>query len=170
MRILAIDPGFERLGIALIEKHARGREELLYSSCFRTSAKNTFPERLRMVGEEVEKIIKKYSPSTLAIETLFFTTNQKTAMRVAEIRGAILFIAGQHNLRIFEYTPLQIKVAITGYGKANKNQIMNMLPHLISFNHRDKKTDDELDAIAIGLTHCAFPAPACTEHTRGVEK
>ncbi len=159
MKILAIDPGFERLGIAVLQKKQRGKEELLYSACFKTSAKLPFSKRLLAIGNEIEKIIKKYNPSALAIETLFFNTNQKTAMRVAEARGVIIFESQKNGLGIFEYTPLQVKIAITGYGKATKDQIAIMVSKLINLKDRGGKNDDELDAIAIGLTHAAFFRP-----------
>jgi crossover junction endodeoxyribonuclease RuvC len=151
MRILAIDPGFERVGMAIIEKTAFGKDVLIYSSCFKTSAQIPFPERLKNIGTEVEKIIKKYKPEALAIEKLYFTTNQKTAMGVSEARGAILYVASKNGLCIYEYTPPQIKVAVTGYGKASKEMIMSMVPKLIDINMKIN-SDDELDAIAIGLT------------------
>lgn len=154
MRILSIDPGFERLGIALIEKKKRGeREKLLYSACFKTRARLPFPERLERIGDEIERIIKLFKPSVLSIETLFFNTNQKTAMRVAEVRGAIIFIAKKSGLDVFEYNPLQVKIAITGYGAATKTQIAAMIPKLIKLKDGGKMIDDEIDAIAIGLTH-----------------
>jgi len=151
MKILSIDPGFERVGIAVIEKSLKGKDVLIYSSCFKTSKKISFPERLRNIGKEVERIIKKYKPDVLAIEKLYFTTNQKTAMGVAEARGAIIYISTKNNLTIYEYTPPQIKVAVTGYGKANKEMVMSMVPKLIDMK-KEIKGDDELDAIAIGLT------------------
>ena len=157
-RVLAIDPGFERLGIAVLEKKQKGREELIFSSCFKTSAQLPFSKRLLLIGKEVEKLIKKHKPEVLAIEKLFLTTNQKTAMRVAEVRGAVIFIAQKNKLAVFEYTPLQVKIAITGYGKATKGQIMAMVPKLIFFSGKDKKTDDEFDAIAIGITYFAHSA------------
>ncbi len=158
-RVIAIDPGYERLGIAVIEKKISGHHNLLYSSCFKTSSKLPFPERLHAIGKEIEKIIKKHTPRALAIETLFFNTNQRTAMRVAEARGAILFVSKKMGLEIFEYSPLQIKIAITGYGKATKEQITLMIPRLIDIENKGEKTDDEFDAIAIGLTHCATRTP-----------
>lgn len=151
MKILSIDPGFERVGIAIIEKTCLQKDKLVYSECFKTSAKISFPERLKNIGIEVEKIIKKYKPEALAIEKLYFTTNQKTAMGVAESRGAMLYIASKNNLNIFEYTPPQIKVAVTGYGKASKEMVMSMVPKLINIEN-NINSDDELDAIAIGLT------------------
>ena len=151
MRIISIDPGFERVGIAIIEKTSLKKDKLVYSLCFKTSAKIPFYERLNKIGSEIESVIKKHKPEVLAIEKLYFTTNQKTAMGVAEARGAILYIASKNGLQIYEYTPPQIKVAVTGYGKASKEMIMSMVPKLIDIKI-DIKSDDELDAIAIGLT------------------
>jgi crossover junction endodeoxyribonuclease RuvC len=151
MRILSIDPGFERVGIAIIERLPKQKDTLVYSTCFKTSAKLPFHERLTAIGNEVELTIKKYKPSALAIEKLYFTTNQKTAMGVAEARGVIIYSASRNGLSLFEYTPPQIKVAVTGYGKADKNMVMSMVPKLISIPAAIS-SDDELDAIAIGLT------------------
>lgn len=151
MKILSIDPGFERVGIAIIEKTGLRKDKLLFSECFKTSTKLTFPERLKNIGVEIEKVIKKYKPEVLAIEKLYFTTNQKTAMGVSEVRGAILYIASKNNLNICEYTPPQIKLAVTGYGKANKEMIMSMVPKLIDVDS-GIDSDDEIDAIAVGLT------------------
>jgi crossover junction endodeoxyribonuclease RuvC len=151
MRILSIDPGFERIGIAIIEKTFLKKDLLIYSNCFKTSAKIPFPERLRNIGNEVETIIKKYKPGALSIEKLYFTTNQKTVMGVSEARGAIIYVASKNNLSIYEYTPPQIKVAVTGYGKATKQMVMSMVPKLIDMD-KNIKSDDEIDAIAIGLT------------------
>ncbi len=150
MRVLGIDPGYERMGIALLEKSS-ARETVLYSECFITSKKLPFPERLKLLGEHIEKIIKIYSPHSLALETLFFTNNQKTAMHVAEVRGVLLFLAAKHNLSVFEYTPPQIKVAITGYGKSDKKGVEEMLKRLVN-GLRDKAMDDEYDAVAVALT------------------
>ena len=151
MRILAIDPGFERIGIAIIEKTNLQKDILVFSECFKTSAKIPFHERLRNIGNEVESVIEKYKPVALAIEKLYFTTNQKTVMGVSEARGAIIYVASKNNLQIYEYTPPQIKVAVTGYGKASKKMIMSMVPKLIEIK-KETNSDDELDAIAIGLT------------------
>lgn len=151
MRILAIDPGFERIGIAIIEKTNLQKDILVFSECFKTSAKIPFHERLRNIGNEVELVIEKYKPVALAIEKLYFTTNQKTVMGVSEARGAIVYVSSKNYLKIYEYTPPQIKVAVTGYGKASKDMIMTMVPKLIDINS-ETDSDDELDAIAIGLT------------------
>lgn len=150
MIILGIDPGYERLGIAVLEKN-KGKEEVLYSECFKTSAKLKFEDRLFLIGQKIEEIIKKYKPEVLAIETLFSNTNQKTVMHVSETRGVVIYEAIKKSLKIFEASPPQIKMATTGYGKADKNQVIKMVKMLVKIDN-NKKSDDELDAIAIALT------------------
>ena len=151
-RILGIDPGFERLGIAILEKSKQGeKEQVLFSECFKTSSKLIFSERLNLIGAEVKKIIKEYKPEVLAIETLFLTNNQKTVMHVAEARGVVIYEASQAGLKVFEASPPQIKIATTGYGRANKEQIMKMVKILVKIDNK-KTSDDKLDAIAIALT------------------
>lgn len=151
MRILAIDPGFERVGVAIIDKTLTPKHSLVYSNCFKTSAKIPFHARLTLIGNEIESLIKKYKPEALSIEKLYFTTNQKTVMGVSEARGVIVYSASRNGLSIFEYTPPQIKIAVTGYGKSSKEGVMSMVPKLIDIKERIK-SDDELDAIAIGIT------------------
>ena len=154
MKILGIDPGIERVGIAVIEK-INGKDNYLFSECFKTSPKLSHTDRLKLIGEEISEVIQKYSPDTLAIEKLFFETNTKTAMAVAEARGMMLYVSALAKLSIFEYTPLEIKVAVTGYGKSDKHAIMHMVPMLIKLPNR-KMIDDEVDAIAIALTCGAY--------------
>ena len=153
MIIIGIDPGYERLGIAVLEKSiATGNKEcLLFSECFKTSTKLKFEERLQKVGNEIKKIIKKYKPEILAIETLFLNTNHKTVMHVAEVRGVIIYEGMGAGLKVFEASPPQIKIATTGYGRANKEQMMKMIKILIKVDKKIK-SDDELDAMAIALT------------------
>ena len=152
MKLLAIDPGYERIGIAILEKTTGGKETLLYSDCFKTSAKLTFAERLVLIGDEIERVVKKYKPTALAIEKLYFAKNTTTAMGVAEARGVIIYEATKHGCKIYEYTPMEIKVAVTGYGKATKENITFMTQKLIDLPKNKKMIDDELDAIAVGLT------------------
>jgi len=152
MRILAIDPGYERVGIAILEKNPRDKKEtLLYSDCFKTSAKLAFVTRLAQIGEEIGRLIDEYQPQALAIETLFFSNNQKTAMRVSEARGVIIYTMASRGFPVHEYTPLQIKIAVTGHGKSDKRQVIAMAPRLIDIK-KEISHDDEYDAIAIGLT------------------
>ncbi len=151
-RILGIDPGYERLGIAIIERTTT--ETLLYSECFKTATTHDFVIRLNAIGTHVEALIKKYAPHVLAIENLFMSTNQKTAMRVSEVRGMLLYIAQKNGLRIVEFTPLQIKMALTGYGKSDKRQVAFMVRKIVRGGAAITQ-DDEMDALAIALTGSA---------------
>ena len=160
MKIIGIDPGYDRLGIAVIENGT-----LLYSDCFTTSAKADFYDRLRMVAEEVQRVMDKYKPDAFAIESLYMTKNQKTAMRVAEARGVIVCEAAWRHIPIYEYTPGQIKVAVTGHGGSDKVQVTKMIPLLVKMpknSDKEKRYDDEYDAIAVALT--------CEAHEKGTKK
>ena len=149
MRILGIDPGFGRMGVAVMEKD--GKENLLYSVCFSTPKRNNFSERIGYLEKELEKVITEWRPEEVAIERLFFTTNQKTAMQVAEVRGMVLALLTRNDLPCHEYTPGQVKVAVTGDGRATKKAIANMVRIFLP-NIKPIKFDDEYDAIAIGIT------------------
>ncbi|MFA5987104.1 MAG: crossover junction endodeoxyribonuclease RuvC [Candidatus Paceibacterota bacterium] len=150
VRVLGIDPGYGRLGVAIVEK-TDGKEKLIFSTCIESSSKEAFVDRLLYLGQEIEKIIKKFKPEVLAIEKLFFTTNQKTAMNVSEVKGMITFISRKNGLKILELTPLEIKNSMVGYGKADKNQISFMVKKILNLENK-KAIDDEFDAIAVGLT------------------
>jgi crossover junction endodeoxyribonuclease RuvC len=157
MKILGIDPGYERLGVAIIEKpdpHIGGREIVVFSDCIRTSSKSSMQDRLFEIGQALSLVIKKYQPDVVAIEELYFAKNTKTAMTVAEARGVIQYICKECGLEVFEYHPNQIKIAITGDGHADKTSIAFMIPRLVAFDTREK-IDDEIDAIAVGLTYLA---------------
>ncbi|MBP6948474.1 MAG: crossover junction endodeoxyribonuclease RuvC [Candidatus Pacebacteria bacterium] len=154
IRILGIDPGFDRLGICILDKEGN-KEVLIHSQCITTSKKESFEVRLAEIGEELTKILKKYKPHELAIETLFFTTNQKTIITVAEVRGICIYLSHIHDVKIHEYSPPQIKLAVTGYGKATKDDIALMVPKILGKPLKIGILDDEIDAIAIALTHSA---------------
>lgn len=154
MRVIAIDPGFERLGIAIVSKIAGGKETVEYSECFRTPKTLPFEQRLKLIGETLTTCIKKYKPEVLAIESLFFSNNKTTAIGVAGVRGVILYVAAQNGLLVREFNPATIKIAVTGYGKASKEDVEKMVGMLVTLPDR-KRIDDELDAIAIGLTALA---------------
>lgn len=154
-RVLAVDPGFDRLGVAVME-HRDDKEQVLYSTCITTQPKDSRDVRLLAIGEEVRKIINKWKPNALAIETLFFNQNTTSAIGVAEARGVVIYEAGRGGLEVFEYGPQTIKVAVTGYGRANKLQVENMVQKLVILpKKKGKRLDDELDAIALGITHLA---------------
>ncbi len=153
MKIIGIDPGYGRLGIAIIEKKSRQEKEtLIHSECFTTTGE--IYDRLTSIGKHIKNLLEKYSPDVLVMETLFITKNQKTAMHVAETRGIIAYEARLHGLPISEYSPPQIKLAITGHGGSDKKSIIKMIPLLIVMGPDLKKLDDEYDAIAVALT-CA---------------
>jgi len=158
MRILAIDPGYDRLGIAVIEGNP-SRPSLIMSDCI-SPEKGAREIRLAKVATSVSSAIKKYAPEALAIESLFFSANKKTALGVAEARGAVLAMAGIASLPVIECTPQQVKIAVTGHGRASKSDIEHMVPQLVALSKK-KRLDDELDAIAIGITAlaCGLPHP-----------
>lgn len=153
--ILGIDPGYGRLGIAVIEKTNKG-EKLLHSECFETDSKLPHSKRLFNLGEKIEKTILKFKPNQIAVETLLWSKNKKTALQVAEARGIILFQSAKHNLILREFNPNQIKLAVTGYGKSDKKQIIFMVQKILNLkiNKKLTKKDDEYDAVAVALT-CA---------------
>ncbi len=155
MRILAVDPGYDRCGLAVLDAPSVGSESLLYSSCVQTNKKDTYYLRIKQILKEAEELINLHKPSHLAIEKLFFNSNQKTASQVSEVRGAFLFLALKENLEILEFTPLQIKLAVTGNGRADKKAIYEILPKLIKIG-KEIKLDDEYDAIACALTASAM--------------
>lgn len=148
MRVLGIDPGFDRLGLAILEGDP-SRPTHIWSDCA-LPPPGTPEERLAAVSDAVDTAIREHIPDTVALETLFFSTNRKTAMGVAQARGAILAAAGAHGLPIQEFNPAQVKLAVTGHGRADKKAIARMIPHLISLPPK-QRLDDELDAIAVAI-------------------
>lgn len=156
--ILSIDPGYERLGICVLRKNLITKKiNIIHSECFKTSKDQDFQDRLFCIGTYIEDIIKKHQPSDIAIESLFMNTNQKTALKVSEVKGVLIYISKKSGLKVYEYTPLQIKSAVTGSGRSDKTAVQKMLYLLIpELKNMTKKIDDEYDAIACGLTHFAF--------------
>jgi len=152
MRVLAIDPGYERLGIAVLEKLDSEKETLLFSECFKTSPKDEFYDRIAQIQKRIEWVLSEYSPDDLSIETLFFNQNVKTALKVAESRGVVIATSRNFGLDIFEYSPQQIKTSVTGDGGSDKTSVIKMIPLLIKI-HNGIKVDDEFDAIAAGICH-----------------
>ncbi|MDO8728889.1 MAG: crossover junction endodeoxyribonuclease RuvC [bacterium] len=153
--VLAIDPGFGRIGLAVMKLEQDG-PKLLFSQCLETDSKKARPERLLFIGRRIKDVIKKWHPETLAIETLFFNTNTTSAIGVAEARGIIIYEAARVGMKIVEYGPQTIKIAVTGYGKADKIQMEIMVKKLVTLPQKSsKRLDDEIDAIAVGITHLA---------------
>jgi crossover junction endodeoxyribonuclease RuvC len=153
--ILAIDPGIDRVGIAILDR-VNNKETLLFSECFKTNPKDSQSIRLLQIGKRIREIITKWQPGALAIEKLFFNQNTTSAMRVSEARGVVLYEASRAGLKLREYSPQSIKIAITGYGKAHKIEMANMLKRLVNLPIRKtRRIDDEIDAIAVGITDLA---------------
>ncbi|MEK7606463.1 MAG: crossover junction endodeoxyribonuclease RuvC [Patescibacteria group bacterium] len=150
IRVLGIDPGYDRLGIAILEG-TRETHALLHSECFETGKNLPFAERLHAGIERIVSVIDQFSPDVIALETLFFSNNQKTAMHVAEVRGALLYVAQNANCQIQEFAPQQVKSAVAGSGRGSKEDVAAMLHHLIEIPDK-KMRDDEYDAIAVALT------------------
>jgi crossover junction endodeoxyribonuclease RuvC len=153
MKVLAIDPGYDRMGVAILERQA-GQDTLLFSTCIETDKKAELPDRLLQLGTELTSLCTKYNPDLLAIETLFFNKNVKTALGVAQARGVALFVAKQYGCTICEYGPQTIKVAMTGYGNSDKTAVIHMVQKLVQ-NVPETALDDEYDAIAVGVTALA---------------
>lgn len=151
MIILGIDPGIARVGWGII-KDESGKQKVLDYGCFETSSKIDLDERLAKIYDFIVELIEKFTPEILAIEQLYFAANSKTALIVGQARGVILLSASKSNLPTASYTPLQVKQALTGYGRADKNQIQSMVGSIL---HLPKKVvqDDAADALAIAITH-----------------
>lgn len=153
MIILGIDPGIARTGWGVIEVKGSKVNALNYG-CFETSSKEELPVRLEKLYQEISKLIKTYKPKVLGIEELFFNTNAKSALIVGHARGVVLLCAAQAGLEIKGFTPLQVKIALTGYGRAEKAQMGKMVKAVLALKEIPKP-DDTADALAIALS-CAF--------------
>lgn len=151
MRILGIDPGTGILGFGVIEA-ARGKAQLVDAGVIRTPVKEDDAVRLLTIYEELTDIIVAIKPTVMSVEKLFFARNVTTAMTVAQARGIVLLCGQQAGLEIYEYTPMQIKMAVTGYGKADKKQMQEMVRVILGLE-TVPKPDDCADAIAAALTH-----------------
>ncbi len=151
MVILGIDPGLAIVGWGVIEYRASRFRVLAYGS-IQTPAGMATEERLLRIYEELTSIIETYRPEHMAVEELFFNTNITTGIRVAEARGVILMCGQKHGLRMAEYTPLQVKQAVVGYGRAEKKQVITMVTMLLGLRE-PPKPDDTADALAIAVCH-----------------
>ena len=150
MKVLAFDPGYERLGVAVVEREG-SKETLVYSDCIRTPGSMAFEDRLLMLGNAAEKLIMQFMPAAVALEEIYFQKNEKTATKIAEVKGLLTYIARKAGVAVYQYTPLEVKVAVTGYGKSDKAAVGMMVGRLVRLPEKNR-LDDEMDAIAIGLT------------------
>ncbi len=151
MIILGIDPGYAIVGYGVVE-YLNNHFKILDYGAITTPSTMNFNDRLLHIHSNLENIISIYSPDDMAIEKLFFNTNAKTAIDVAQARGVILLSARQHNLRIFEYTPLQVKQSVVGYGRAEKKQVQEMTRLILNLD-AVPKPDDTADALAMSICH-----------------
>lgn len=151
MRILGIDPGYATIGYAVIENEG---EQNKFEACgvIKTKAGIEFSERLWLIYEEMALIFSNYLPDVAAVESLYFQNNQKTAIAVAQARGVLVLSARSANVPVFEYTPMQVKLAMTGSGRAKKPEIMQKARQKLGLNFLPKP-DDAADAIAVAVCH-----------------
>ena len=151
MRILGIDPGFAIVGCGVVECIS-AKFSLVDYGAVTTPAGMPMEDRLGTIYDQLSFAIEKYRPAAMAIEQLYFTSNQKTVIAVAQARGVLLLCAKKHDLPIFEYTPLQVKQAVVGYGRAEKAQVMEMTRRILHLDHIPRP-DDAADALAIAICH-----------------
>jgi len=151
LRVLGVDPGTATTGWAIVEE-VKKNPRLVACGCVNTSKSNSDAERLVEIGRDIATLVKKYKPAEAAIEDLFFFKNLKTAITVAQARGVILYEIKKNLIPLFAYTPLQVKQAITGYGRAEKKQIQVMVKNILNLKNVPRP-DDAADAVAIAICH-----------------
>ena len=156
MRILGIDPGYATIGYGIVD-YSCSKFSVVGYGAVTTPAKEDFPKRLESIYEDITFLIQKYKPESLSIERLYFNTNTTTAIDVAQARGVIVLAAAKQNLKINEYTPLQVKQSVTGYGRAEKHQVMEMVKSLLGLKSVPKP-DDTADALALAICHGHYSA------------
>ncbi len=156
MRILGIDPGYATIGYGVVDFSGNKFSVVGYGAVT-TPAKEEFPKRLKSIYEDILYLIEKYQPECLAIERLYFNTNTTTAIDVAQARGVIVLAAELKGVKISEYTPLQVKQSVTGYGRAEKHQVMEMVKSLLNLK-AVPKPDDTADALALAICHGHYSA------------
>ena len=165
MRILGIDPGYATIGYGVID-YNENRFSVAGYGAITTPAGIPFERRLSDIYNDMNELIKKYSPDEMSIEKLYFNTNTTTAIDVAEARGVILLAAYGGGVKIAEYTPLQVKQSITGYGKAEKRQVMEMVKGFLGLE-RVPKPDDTADALALAVCHANYSGSAYSRLYKG---
>lgn len=151
MRAIGIDIGTAITGWSILSKHGSGLAVEGYG-VITTDAKHSMPTRLGQIYEGIIELIEKYNPDQMAIEDLFFFKNQKTVIKVGQARGVVIVAGVNKGLEVFDYTPLQVKQAVTGYGRADKKQVQNMVKMLLGLDEIPKP-DDAADALAVGVCH-----------------
>jgi len=152
--VLGIDPGVATVGFGIINETGGVLKPKRYG-VISTKAGTRLALRLKQINEDVSELINIFKPDAIAVEELFFNTNLKTAVSVAHGRAAIILAGEKHGIPMFEYTPLQVKKAVVGYGRASKNQVMEMVKRLLAMD-QIPKPDDAADALAIAICHARF--------------
>lgn len=151
MRVIGIDPGYAIVGYGILEYLNNSFKAICYGA-IRTEAKMPFDQRLLKINENLEKLFKQFNPDSMSIEKLFFTSNQKTVIDVSQARGVIVVAAAKFGIPVFEYTPLQVKQSVVGYGRAEKKQVMEMTKMMLGLK-TIPKPDDAADALAVAICH-----------------
>ena len=154
VRVLGIDPGYAIIGWGLI-RYERGRYIPVDFGAITTSAGTPFNRRLEMIYDDLSALLTRYTPDAVAVEKLYFQNNQKTAIDVAQARGVTMLALQKQGVPVFEYTPLQVKSAVTGFGQAQKPQVMEMTKRLLRLK-AVPKPDDTADALAIAICHAQY--------------
>lgn len=149
MRILGLDPGLAILGFGIIDEEGN-KLKLVDYGIINSEPDITFPERLKLLYDDLDFLINRYKPDIVAVEELFYNRNATTAIKVAQARGVQVLCCQNHNLPLYEFTPLQVKQTITGYGRADKKQVQLMVKNLLNMDHMPQP-DDAADAIAIAI-------------------
>lgn len=152
MIVLGIDPGYAIVGCGIVE-HRDNKFKLLEYGAITTEAHTPFNERLEKIYNETDALLKKYNIEAVSMEKLFFNTNQKTAIDVAQARGVLVLAAQKNGVPVFEYTPLQVKQSVVGYGRAEKKQVQEMTRIMLNLD-KIPKPDDAADALAMAICHC----------------
>lgn len=152
MRVLGIDPGLALVGYGVVDFEG-SRLKVLECGCIQTLPSSTLPERLEIIEEQLDRIIKEFRPDDVAMEELFFNQNKTTGIQVAQARGVQILTCTKNGLPIYEYTPSQVKMAITGYGRASKRQMQESIKRLLRLD-AIPKPDDAADALCIAVSHC----------------
>lgn len=152
MTVLGIDPGYAIVGCGVVE-HKDNKFRMIEYGAITTQAHTPFNERLEKIYDEADALLNKYKIDAVAMEKLFFNTNQKTAIDVAQARGVLVLAAQKHGVPVFEYTPLQVKQSVVGYGRAEKKQVQEMTRIMLNLE-KIPKPDDAADALALAICHC----------------
>lgn len=151
LRILGIDPGIAIVGFGIIE-YDNVKFRVVDYGAITSPAHTPVPERLKMIYDDLNYVIEKYEPDEIAVEELFYNNNAKTVINVAQARGVLILAGQNHNIPVFEYTPLQVKQSVVGYGRAEKKQVQQMVKNILGLSEVPKP-DDTADAVAIAICH-----------------